>query len=170
MCEVSIVEQRGPLKISRGEARSSRLRCRNVFAYLKHHRAKPTYARMKTIYLVATELEDAADRVSDDGTSEVSHVHLLGDVWAGKVHQHPRFLNFRRGGSILPNKSPPGHDSGIWFEKDQPSDSPTQGISQADRACLVKEQSRNMSGCLGDRAAHGRKRQGPDTLTSLAMP
>lgn len=34
------------------------------------------------------ELQHSADGVSDDGAAKVSHVHLLGDVGAGKVDNH----------------------------------------------------------------------------------
>lgn len=55
-------------------------------------------------YRVTAELEHAADGVPDDGTPEVSHVHFLGDVRAGEVHDHPGLLNLWRRWSILPEQ------------------------------------------------------------------
>lgn len=38
--------------------------------------------------VVTQELKEATNALPDDGGAEVTHVHLLGDVWRGEVHHH----------------------------------------------------------------------------------
>ena len=57
---------------------------------------------IETTHRVAAELKHAADGVPDDGTSKVSHMHLLGDIRAGEIHHHSDLLHLRRRRAILP--------------------------------------------------------------------
>lgn len=38
--------------------------------------------------IVAQELKEATDALADDGGAQVTHMHLLGNVWRGEVHHH----------------------------------------------------------------------------------
>lgn len=61
-------------------------------------------AKKTKTYRVTAELKHAADGIPDDGTSEVSYVHFLGDIGAGEVHDHPDLVIIWRCWSVLPGK------------------------------------------------------------------
>ena len=47
---------------------------------------------IETHNVMSREFEHVRQRVPDDGAAQVSHVHLLGDVGAGKIHNHRCFV------------------------------------------------------------------------------
>ena len=47
-------------------------------------------------YLKIDSLEQSGDGVSNDGGSEMTDVHLLGDVGWGEVHEHATLRDFRK--------------------------------------------------------------------------
>ena len=49
-----------------------------------------------TQHVLAAELKQTADALTDDGGTQVTHVHLLGDVRGAKVDQHTLLLDPRR--------------------------------------------------------------------------
>ena len=53
---------------------------------------------------MSEELQQSADGLSDDGGTEVTDMHLLGDIRRGEIHDNPQLLREGRGAHSMNHK------------------------------------------------------------------
>ena len=71
---------------------------RHVFEVGNQHAelGSPIPQVVESQHVVPTERQQPGNAVPNDGGAQVPHMHLLGDVGAGKIHHHP-LLRLRHG-------------------------------------------------------------------------